>query len=269
MKPILRSFAVLLGSLPVVVACLTGCSEGVGSEPGDDADEAVSESRDALVSCGAAKYNEALAHYKNAVAWSKEREAAKFACESEHGYQWGIADEASAAVMTCAAFRDVVKTSKWAAPVRRVLGDSLTLRSLTGELLVIKDSRWQNWTGVEKWFATPEGLTFWAQANGAYGSTVRVEFGAGGIATYHWLTFDEQTFEASWKSERGTYTISRAGAASDKPTVKVRHGKTTETFTLGVESGFRYDSAPIFTLSPAGAATKAPKLYSLVDECSA
>lgn len=259
MKRLASVAALALVSLPFLGACSA-------ESPADDASAESSE--EALTACGAAKYAEALSHYKNAVEWSKDRERSGV-CESELGYQWGIADEASRAVMTCGAFRDVLRKSPWAAPVRRVLGDSLTLRSLTGELLVIKDSQWQNWTGVESFFQTPQGLSFWARAEGAYGSAVRIDFAAGGKATYGFLHYDETTGDITWRTETATYSIARTGSASAKRTVTVVHGGKTESFTLGVEEGWTYQSAPLFTLTPRGAATTAPKLYSLVSECDA
>lgn len=236
------------------------------SEPQED--EAVASSEEALVSCGAAKYNEALDHYKNAVQWSKDRERSGV-CESENGYQWQIADEASKAVMTCGAFRNTIKTSPWAAPIRRVLGDSLTLRSLTGELAVIKDSQWQNWTGVEQWFETPAGLRFWARAEGAYGSAVRVHLQANGKATYSYLYEVPGTYDITLKTEPATYTIARTGTSSQKRIVTVKHGAKTEKFLLEVENGWTYPSAPLFRLTPQGSTTTAPRLYSLVSECDA
>jgi hypothetical protein len=231
-------------------------------------DESVESTEDALVSCGAAKYNEALGYYKNAVQWSKDREASGV-CESENGYQWAIADEASKAVMTCGAFRNTIKTSIWAAPIRRVLGDSLTLRSLTGELAVIKNSQWQNWTGVEQWFTTTQGLRFWARAEGAYGSAVRVHLQANGKATYSYLYEEPSTFDITLKSEPATYTITKSGTSSQKRIVTVKHGTKTEKFLLEVEDGWTYQSAPLFRLTPQGTTTTAPKLYSLVSECDA
>lgn len=231
-------------------------------------EEAVESSEEALVSCGAAKYNEALGYYKNAVQWSKDREASGV-CESEHGYQWAIADEASKAVMTCGAFRNTIKTSPWAAPIRRVLADSLTLRSLTGELAVIKNSQWQNWTGVDQWFNTTSGLRFWARAEGAYGSAVRVHLQANGKATYSYLYEVPGTFDITLKTEPATYTIARTGTSSQKRTVTVKHGTKTEKFLLEVEDGWTYQSAPLFRLTPQGTTTTAPKLYSLVSECDA
>jgi hypothetical protein len=238
---------------------------GEGSE---QQEEAVESTEDALTACGSAKYNEALGYYKNAVQWSKDRERLGV-CESENGYQWGIADEASKAVMTCGEFRNIIKTSVWAAPIRRVLGNSLTLRSLTGELAVIKDSQWQNWSGVDAFFATTQGLSFWARAEGAYGSAVRIDFKPNGQATYGYLYEVPGTFDIVWKTEPATYTITKTGTSSQKRNVTVKHGTKTEKFLLEVENGWTYQSAPLFRLTPQGTTTTAPKLYSLVSECDA
>jgi hypothetical protein len=261
------SIAGLSITFTLFTAACAAPSEGSEAQGVND-EETVETTEEALISCGAAKYNEALGYYKNAVQWSKDREASGV-CESENGYQWQIADEASKAVMTCGAFRNTIKTSVWAAPIRRVLGDSLTLRSLTGELAVIKDSQWQNWTGVDQWFNTTTGLRFWARAEGAYGSAVRVHFKANGQATYSYLYEVPGTFDIALKTEAATYTITRTGTASQKRKVTVKHGTKTETFLLEVEDGWTYKSAPQFRLTPQGTATTAPKLYSLVSECDA
>jgi hypothetical protein len=239
-----------------------GCSATSESESGA---EDVESSEAAIVSCGSAKYNEALAHYKNAVAWSKDR-LAQGVCESEKGYLWSIADEASRAVMTCGTFRETIKSSPWAAPVRTVLAPSLTLRSLTGELAVIKDSPYQNWTGTEAHFS--KGLSFWARAEGAYGSAVKIDFRAGGDATWGYLHYDEVSGDISWRTMPATYTVAKTAGENGKRRVTVVHGGVTETFDLGVESGSEYQDAPVFTLVPA-TGTTAPKLYSLVSECDA
>jgi hypothetical protein len=256
-----------IAGLCFAFTCFTGAC-AAPTEAAEAHEESVESTEDALISCGSAKYAEALAYYKNAVQWSKDREASGV-CESENGYQWSIADEASKAVMTCGAFRSVIKSSVWAAPIRRVLGDSLTLRSLTGELAVIKDSQWQSWNGVEQWFGTSQGLRFWARAEGAYGSAVRVHLKANGEATYSYLYEVPATFDIALKTERATYTIAKTGGSSHKRLVTVKHGRKTESFLLEVEHGWTYQSAPLFLLTPQGATTTAPKLYSLVSECDA
>lgn len=262
----MKRTASFLGLSLIFTVFTAACaSPTTGAEAGD---EAVESTEDALTACGSAKYDEALGYYKNAVQWSKDRERLGV-CQSESGYQWGIADEASKAVMRCGEFRSVIKTSVWAAPIRRVLGNSLTLRSLTGELAVIKDSRWQSWTGVDQWFSTSQGLSFWARAEGAYGSKVRIDFKANGQATYGYLYEEPGTFDISWKTEPATYTITRTGTSSAKRNVTVKHGTKTEKFLLEVEDGWTYQSAPLFRLTPQGTTTTATKLYSLVSECDA
>ena len=247
-----------------------GCAAPTDGPP---ADEAVEQTEEALTSCGAARYNQALAHYKNAVAWSKDR-LARGVCESENGFQWGIADEASRAVMTCGEFRNVIKTSVWAQPIRTVLAPSLTLRSLTGELAVIKDSNWQNWSGVDRFFGA--GLSFWAQGQGAYGPPVRIDFRANGKATWGELVHNEVTGDITWRTLPATYTITKSSGRDSGPrVVKVTRAGKTETFGLGVENPVEYGAAPIFVLHPFGTGsvlgegTTVPKLYSLVGECDA
>lgn len=242
-----------------VVACAAPTAAPEGEE--------VEQSEDALTACGAAKYSAALAHYKNAVAWSKDRNA-NGVCNSDHGFQWSIADEASRAVISCGQFRNVLRTSPWAAPVRTALGPSLTLRSLTGELLVIKSSPWANWTGTERFFQS--GLSFWARAEGAYGSKVRIDFRASGQATWGELVYSEVTGDITWGSTPATYTIAKtAGRESGVRVITMNHGGKTETLTLGVENGLQYQDAPVFTLQPQGSGSTTPKLYSLVSECDA
>lgn len=253
--------ALVVASLSLTAAaCAAPSSEGAEGEVTEQSEEALS-------ACGATKYAEALAHYKNAVQWSKDRNA-NGVCNTDNGFQWGIADEASRAVMTCGEFRNVIRTSPWAAPLRTALAPSLTLRSLSGELLVIKDSSWANWSGVDRFFAG--GISFWARAEGAYGSKVRIDFRADGKATWGELVYDEVTGDITWGSSAATYTITKAnGRESGVRTVTVKHGGKTEKLTLGVENAAAYEDAPVFVLQPQGTSTTAPKLYSLVSECDA
>jgi len=251
--------SLLIASTLVIAGCSMGASDGA-------ADQEVESSDAALVACGSAKYNEALAHYKNAVAWSKDR-LAHGVCDSENGLLWGIADEASRAVMTCSAFRSTIKTSPWAEPVRTVLAPSLTLKSLTGELAVIKDSQFQSWTGVDRFF-TKGGLSFWARSEGAYGYGLKIDFAANGTATWGFLHHDEATGDITWRTEPATYSIAKPNGEKGKRTVSVVHGGKAETYTLGVESGWQYNDAPLFTLTPSASSTQT-KLYSLVSECDA
>lgn len=269
-----------MNALPAFVASILASSvalaaSGCSAPAPDDSSAESGESAQALRSCGAVKYNAALAHYKNAVAWSKDR-LRQGVCESENGLLWSIADEASRAVMTCSDFRGVIKSSPWAAPLRTTLEPSLTLRSLTGELLVIKDSSHQNWSGVESLFQDG-GLRFWARAEGAYGSRVRLTFGANGTATWSELVYDEVSGDISLVDVASTFTFAPAITSSTRRTVTVSHGAKTDVFTLAVEDASEYKAAPLFVLEPqpgipsvAGSGdAPTPKLYSLVSECDA
>lgn len=252
-----RAFLAISTSALLLVTA-SGCAS---EEPGDEGVTTQEES-DLTASCGS-RYGEALAHYKNAVDWSKER-LASGVCESDNGYLWQIADEASRAVMTCDAFRKTIKTSPWAEPLRRALSPSLNLRSYTGELLVIRDSQFQNWTGVEGFFS---GTSFWAHGQGVYGSPVRIDFYAEGVATYGHLVFDEAGI-GEWQSEDATYTVeSIDGNPRSRRIVRVSHGGLINEYDLGVENPASYNDAPLFKLSPLDA--HGTPLYSLVSECDA
>jgi len=232
---------------------------------------AESAPNEAVAACGPAKYSEALAHYKNAVAWSKERDA-KGVCDTENGYLESIADEASRAVTACGEFRNTIRTSAGAEPIRKALAPSLTLRSLTGELLVIKDSKFQNWIGAEQLFE--RDVSFWAHADGAYGPGVIVSFRANGQATWGELQVNALNDDIMMVTERATYAIMKSSEQA-KRTIIVKHGGKTSTYVLGVDSVTRSTStkdnpAPVFTLTPTGAdATKEKTLYSLHSECDA
>jgi hypothetical protein len=143
------------------------------------------------------------------------------------------------------------------------------MRSLTGELAVNKDSQWHSWSGVDSFFGTTQGLKFWARAEGAYGSAVRVHLKANGQATYSYLYEVPGTYDITLKHEAATYTVTKTGTSSQKRTVTVKHGSKTEKFLLEVENGWTYQSAPLFRLTPQGTTTTAPALYSLVSECDA
>lgn len=236
-------------------------------------EDTAGESEEALTACGTAKYNEGLRHYKAAVSAAQSR-LREGVCQSEDGFLQTIADDASRAVMTCGAFRDVLRTSPWAAPVRTTLARTLTLRSLTGELLVVRDSDFQNWTGAETFFA--KGLTFSARPQGAYGSSVVVEFGPSGRAVWRELVHDAATGDISLRSVSATYVVAPSNSRSSGPRlVTVKRGNKTDKFSLGVQNPASYRDAPSFVLTPLGTGSTlgegatAPALYAIVSECDA
>ena len=105
---------------------LAGCaSEVADDETGEDAAAAA-----ASAACTPAKYNQAFAHYRKAVYGAKARQSGAQVCEetgsAANGTTFGlyltdVANEASAAVMTCAAFATSSKTSPYAEPLRKEL----------------------------------------------------------------------------------------------------------------------------------------------------
>jgi len=247
-----------------------GCGVGTGELDPDAVDPGAMSL--AAEDCGD-RWGAAFTHYKQAVDASKER-LRSGVCESEIGLLWSIADSASRAVMTCGDFRRIIRTSPWAEPLRRVLAPSLTLRSFTGELLVIKDSVWQNWTGTEAFFDA--GLTFWARAQGAYGSAAQVDFMADGVARWGEHTYDEASGEIGWRTVPATYRVEASGEtdASPRRVVVTREGEDV-TFSLGVRDPEAWKDAPLFLLQPldtttgAAGAPAVPDLFSLVSECDA
>lgn len=262
----------LISRLALVVIPLI-FTAGCAAESEAPTDEEVGQSEEALSTCGAAKYAEALVHYKASVkaAQSRLREGV---CQSDDGFLDTIADHASRAVMTCGAFRTVLRTSPWAAPVRTTLARTLTLRSLTGELAVIRDSDYQNWSGVETFFS--KGLTFSARPMGAYGSSVIVELDASGRAVWREQVYNQATGEISMRAVPAKYTVvSSSGRSSGPRIVTIVHAGITEKFSLGVRNPASYKDAPDFVLTPLGTGSvlgqgaRAPELFAIVSECDA
>jgi hypothetical protein len=248
---------------------MSACGEPATADSAEASSGASAEETAALSSCTKVAYHEALGHYRAAVDASNER-LAKGVCASSTGFLRSIANDASRAVMTCPEFRGVIRTSPWAAPLRTALGATLNLRSLTGELLVAKDSPYANWAGVER-FLTDGGLTFWARAQGAYGSRVIVDFRANGAARWKELVFDARTQVISLKESSATFTVTRPGTRSTGPVkVTITHDGKTERFSLGVRDALNYRDASMFVLTPSRLTEDGtPELFSLVSECDA
>src|SRR5262249_28718361 len=148
---------------------------------------------------------------------------------------------------------ETIKSSPWAAPLRTVLGPSLTLRSLTGELLVIKDSQFQNWNGAEALLS--RGVSFWANPTGAFGPPYQIDLRANGDATWGFLNYDEKTGEFSWRKVAARYTVTKVdGTDKGKRIIHVTRDGVSESFTLGVENPSPMtQQAPVFTLTPVDA----------------
>lgn len=172
----------VLSPLMVLLALSSvACSAPQGDEAANDR-EPVSDEPElngAKASCGPSKYDEALAHYKAAVAKSSARVRGDV-CGGGNYVSTIIAD-ASDAISTCGAFRDVIKTSPWAKDLRATLADNLALPALTGELA-------DNWANVS---AELVGVRFYGPAPGAYGHMSWIELGADGSAHLELLRIAE------------------------------------------------------------------------------
>jgi len=251
-------------SIGALAGCTSPSQEPAGEETGDLA-EGVDE-LNAGKACGA-KYGEALEHYKFAVSLAKDPYAAG-RCAEDSDIETTFEDEAATAVMLCPAFKDVIRNSKWAAPIRNALADVLTLRSLTGELLVLRNTEYQNWSNVEQYFP---GTKMWAV--GAWGSfwmQDELRFLANGQAEHvHFVEAEDDAKGGGLVVEQktpATYTIEKIDGEKDNRQVTVSWGGKKESFVLIVsdtEPG-DFTSAPVFSLRH----VDAQKSFSTSKDCS-
>lgn len=245
-----------LPSFLALVALVAGCSES-SVETAASADEAdLTAGAAAQQACGAT-FAPALEEYKKAVAMAKSYQtegACNGSLEDEDVARMEMADHATAAVMKCPAFKDVIRTSPYAEPIRGVLEKSLTLKALTGELLVLRDSSFQNWRNIE---ALLPGLEMTSPPQGAAGWHYTLRFEAGGqakLSTWGFLPGHESSdYEVGeFDHHSATYSVQRLGGEKDPRTITlVRDDGKTITLRLQVEpSGSEPTAAPNFKLLP-------------------
>jgi len=263
-----------LAMLTALAALAAACAQASDDEAAPSDEEMLTAGAAAYQACGAT-FQPAFKHYKAAVTGAQAR-LAGHVCESDGmGMRQEIANEAATAVMTCSAFKDVVRTSPFAEPIRKTLADSLTLKALTGELLVLRDSEFQNWRGVE---ALLPGLTMSTTPEGAVGAHAFIEFKANGVATYNVFDLAPPNYELpATKTTQATYKVDKTGGDADPRTVTVTRadGKSVK-FRLGVGKlpAQNFSSAPIFQLVPISGDTAAftalghDTFVSIVGECS-
>jgi hypothetical protein len=276
MSPISRCFLALLALSSLAVGC--------AAEPTSD-DAAAADEQDlsaagqaAKASCGPT-FAPAFAHYKQAVRLAKAHLAAEFACEALEGEAatpGSIADPAAAAVLTCPGFKEVIKTSPFAAPIRKVLERNLGLRALTGELLVLRDSEFQNWSGVEGMLP---GTEFSTVPEGVAGLRASLELEANGVAKFTTIDNGPPPTFITRKTIAGTYTVEKTGGDRDPRTITIQRadGKTAK-FRLDIDKlrANNFESAPDFMITPISgdiAAFDAPAFghhdfYSYWHDCS-
>jgi hypothetical protein len=267
---VVRSLAVA-ALFSVIALPLAGCSSRDASEEEDGAGDPTAQAL-AAPSCGQAKYDEAFKHYRKATYGAKARLAGNICGDEDTAgdgttystYMSFIEDEAATAIMTCDAFKNVIKTSPYAEPIRKVLADQLVLKSLTGELLVLRNSQFQNWTNVEAYLP---GTELYSNAFGIYWSQEEIQFKANGQANYVTWVEDKETGLRAVNTP-ATYRVEKTGSDRDPRRIILKRGNQTETFQLRVrdtEPG-NFETAPVFELQH----SDWNKGFSSVrDECSA
>lgn len=244
---------------------LSACSSSAADES-STADDALAESTPgaaARAACGD-RFEPALVRYKAAVGAARSRLAAREVCALEDevdATMFGIAREATAAVMICPAFKTVIKDSPYAEPIRTALASSLALRSLTGELLVLRDSHFASWRGVERLLP---GTRY---TNGEE----TIELGPDGSATRtsgQWLDH-----EPWWEQRvtRGTFRVEKTGGEKEPRRIVVELEGAARPFALGVVNPAveDYESPPELVLRDIGEAPEtAVVLSAFPSECS-
>ena len=249
--------SILFGAaLSVTVGCSS--SDNVGS------DSSNVESASAATTC--ARYSEAKPHYQKAVRGAEDRLAGKY-CD-DGTFLEEIASEATTAVMICPELKSTIKNDSAAKPIRDVLADSLTLHSLTGELLVLRDSELQDWSGVEELLV---GKTFQTEPDGGFGQYTGFKLGADGKATYITTELLDQEPWVTRPESPATYTVQRTGDARAPRKVIITYAGQTVEFDLRVIPSSDDTAPAVFQLVPPGQdPSELWKTFnSIVGECSA
>jgi len=252
---VVSTIALGLFSLSIAAGCSSSVAEdgrGDDSLTGDDAEvRARSE-------CGAA-FAEAQAEFGQAVEAAGETFALTL-CLSPG--ERSVQDHAASAVLLCPAFKDVIRTSPAAAGIREVLGSLLTLRSLTGELAVLREADVQDWSNVERYLP---GTKMWSvRRSGVDQDAIRFEEG-GKVSLAHAVETGPLG-ELDLEIVEGKYEVERTGSERDRRTVLVTWPDKVEQFDLVVRPTARGDvpGAPVFVLAHPDEA----RSYSTHVECS-
>lgn len=236
----------LLGALVVA-----GCSSESDLQSADDVEF--------IAKCEASDHELASQHYQRAIEGALERRSSG-PCASPATHLRAIADHAASAVIKCPEFKQLIKSSSAAAPLREALSSSLTLRSLTDELRVIRDSQWQNWTSVERLLP---GTSMSTEPQGSVGAHDVIVFGPDGAATF------VTTALHVWESP-ATYTIEKTGTDKEPRRIVLTHEGQTRSFDLKIETpASDLTTAPLFRLVPSNARDVNPweTFSSLGPEC--
>lgn len=252
----LAGLATLLMAIPVV-GCAANTEEVEDPATGDAAVTSASEQ------CGSAKYNEALGHYKKAVALAKQRPVD--ACIEEGGGPATLADiagEAQKAVAVCGAFKKVIKTSPWAGALRQELSGSLAYPILTGDL---DPSNWRNLASAL------EGVTMYGPAPGAYGNVGKITFEANGRGYLAILNLTEEG-EVYWGRTDMRWSVQQQDGATKIKVVAEYENEEEQAFDYLLKKGESYYGGDNYVLELQGE-TDAPGAYQTFDtypsECEA
>jgi hypothetical protein len=244
---------------------VAGCAASTPEDEGTSGDELdLTSGAAARQACGNAKFEEALPHYRRSVKSAKARLATDACGEDAQGnsaMRSVITNEAARAVFICPAFSDVIRKSDFAEPIRKAIRDMLTLKSLTGELLVLRDSEFANWTNVESFFP---GTSMWAtEDHGPLFIQDQLNFKANGEGVHVHLGDSGQDVKTPF-----TYRIEKTGGEQDpRKVIITRDGKTT-TYNLDVRRvpASNFETAPVFELR---APNVSNRYTTSKDECSA
>jgi hypothetical protein len=247
--------ASLLLALPIV-----GCA--ASAEP-DDQDPATADAAVSSASCGSAKYNQALTHYKAAVAKSKQR-ARDGACGGDAGEATlaDIASEAQKAITTCGDFKKVISTSPWAGALREELRGSLAYPLLTGALDPAK---------AASVAAALDGATMFGPAPGVYGNVGKLVFEANGRGKMGILILSDDGMP-SWGHTDMRWSVESRGGALHVKVVAEYENETEKTFDYLFKKGEDHYGADNYRLELQGDADAPGALQSFdtyPSECEA
>jgi hypothetical protein len=215
--------ASLLGVLGLFAASTMACAAPTSDAASDESAAGVDEAEvvSAKQLCSSDAYAKAFSHYKAAVDGAKERLHGDVC--NDNAMLYSIANELETAVSTCAQFKTVVATSKWAQPVRDALKGNIALATFDGRLTV-KDARGKVvLTGLGQ---SLPGVTVFGPAPGVYGNMSKLTFSAGGAARLSTLSVDDAG-APKWIDANGTYAVGALNADGTVDLTVTIAGKAT------------------------------------------
>lgn len=194
----------------------------------------------AVTAACAGTQEQALSHYKAAVAKAKQRQNHD-ACSGEATLA-DIAAEAQKAVTTCSAFKDVIKTSVWAEPLRAQLGTSVIYPILVG------DADPSNPASLS---AALVGKTMYGPAPGVYGNVGLLTFEANGRGFIGILNLDDRG-APSWGRTDMRWTVESTGGVIHVKVVAEYENETETSFDFTMKKGDPMFGADNYTLELQG-----------------